>query len=159
MNEAEFEKLKEASWRRKLTAQEEAALNSFLAAHFDERIQWEQESALNQTLAKLPDAPVSTNFTARVLQEIERDSTSVLPRQHGIFHWLKFNWIPRFAAVTLLVGGGFVSLQQYHRTQIARDVATVSSAATVPPQWLQDFDAINRLSQPPIDNELLAALQ
>ena len=159
MNDAEFEKLKEASWRRKLTAQEKIALNEHLATHFDERIQWNEESSLNQLLGKLPDAPVSTNFTARVLQAVERDSSSASRRERGLFHWLKFNWLPRIAVVTLLVCGGFVTVQQHKRTQIAQDVAAVSNAAILPPQWLQDFDAINGLSQPPVDNELLAALQ
>jgi hypothetical protein len=159
MNKAEFEKLKEASWRRKLTDEEQTALNGYLAAHFEERALWPEESGLNQMLAGLPDAPVSTNFTARVLQAVERDATSASRRSHGIFHWLKLNWVPRIAVMIVLVCGGFVSLQRYHRVQIAHDVAAVSSVATVPPQWLQDFDAINRLSQPPVDNELLAALQ
>ena len=159
MNDAEFQNLKETSWRRKLTVQEEAALKSFLDSHFDQRLQWEEESGLNQLLGRLPDAPVSTNFTSRVLRAVERETARTSQSEKGIFHWLKFNWVPRIAVATLLLCGGFISLQQYKRNQIAHAVAAVSNAATVPPQWLQDFDAINRLSQPPVDNELLAALQ
>ena len=161
MNEIEFQKLKEASWRRKLTAQEKTALNHHFGAHSEARTQWEEEAGLSELLGKLPDAPVSTNFTTRVLQEVQRDAGQNRTHRHGFFHWLRFNWLPRIAIASLVVSGGFFSIQQYQRTQIAHDVATVSSAAAaaLPQQWLEDFDAINRLSQPPVDNELLAALQ
>ena len=161
MNEIEFEKLKEASWRRKLTAQEEAALNNHFARHAEARTQWEEESGLSELLDKLPDAPVSTNFTARVLQEVQREAGPRFGREHGILRWPRFNWLPKIAVASLIVCGGFVSLQQYKRTKIAHDLVAVSSAATatLPQQWLEDFDAISRLSQPPVDNELLAALQ
>lgn len=156
MNEAEFQKLKEASWRRKLTAEEQAALDN----HLEERFSWEEEAALNQLIGKLPDAPVSTNFTARVLQAVERESATVpRARERGLVHWFRMNWLPRIAIPAFLIFGGIISVQQYKRTQIANDVAVVSSAATVPPQWLEDFDAISRLSQPPVDHELLAALE
>lgn len=167
MNEIEFQKLMEESWRRKLAPPEEAALKTYLATHFDARALWEEESGLNQSLAKLPDIPVSTNFTSRVLQAVERDLAHAARSEGGIVPWLKLNWLPRVAIVSLFAYAGFISVQQYStakrtemaRTEIARDVAAVSSAAAFPQEWLRDFDAINRLSQPPVDDELLAALQ
>ena len=59
----------------------------------------------------------------------------------------------------LLVSVGLISFQQYKRTQVAEDVKAVSTVAMVPSTWLEDFDAINRLSPPPVDTELLAALE
>ncbi|MEO5803488.1 MAG: hypothetical protein ABIR24_08145 [Verrucomicrobiota bacterium] len=159
MNEIEFDKLKETNWRRKLTAQEDAALNLYLAAHPAARSQWEEEFGLRQLLGNLSDAPVATNFTTRVLQAVERDAELRARHERGVFHWLKFNWLPRIAVASLLICGGVLSVQQYNRTQIAKGIVAISSAANVPQQWLQDFDAITRLSQPPVDNELLAALQ
>ena len=161
MNEMDFQKLKETSWRRRLTTREKAALNSYFAVHPEARTQWEDESELSDLLGKLPDAPVSTNFTARVLQESQRGERWNSPIGHGAFHWLRFNWMPRIALASLVVFIGLLSLQQYKRTQIALDVAAVSSAATaaLPQQWLEDFDAIRSLSPQPVDNELLAALQ
>jgi hypothetical protein len=161
MSESEFNKLKETSWRRKLTPREEAALADFLAGHLEERLGWETELRLNQMLNGLPDAPVSSNFTSQVLQAVEQDvlKTSRGSTRKSLAHWFRFNWLPRIAIATFLFGGGILSLQQYKRVQVAHDVAAVSSVAAIPPQWLQDFDAINRLSQPPIDDELLAALQ
>lgn len=159
MNEAEFQKLLETSWRRKLTAEEEVALNNHCAGRQEDRSRWEEELALNRVLSQLPDAPVPSNFTHRVWQEIERTTDKPAMASSTVLDWFRLNWLPRIALGVLLLGGGVISLQQYHRAQIAKDVASVSSAATVPPQWLQDFDAINRLNPPPVDNELLAALQ
>jgi hypothetical protein len=94
---------------------------------------------------------------------VEREADLAERPSVGIFDWLRFNWVPRVAIASVLVGAGIISVQQIReaskREQIARDVAAVSSAATLPPQWLQDFDAINVLSQPSVDEELLAALQ
>jgi len=161
MNESEFNKLKETSWRRKLTPREEAALADFLAGHLEERSGWESDLRLNQMLNGLPDAPVSSNFTSQVVHAVERDVLESSPHstRKSFAHWLRSNWLPRVALAALLLGGGVFSVQQYKRVQVAHDIAAVSSVASIPPQWLQDFDAINRLSQPPIDDELLAALQ
>ena len=160
MNEIEFEKLREASWRRKLTAREEAALRTYLAMHAAARPRWEEEASLNEFLGKLPDAPVSNNFTSRVLQAVERENSPGASR-HGVFDWIRFSW-PRIAVASALIGAAVFSVNQYRavkRTEIARDIVTMSQAATVPQEWLQDFDAINRLSRPPVDDALLAALQ
>lgn len=159
MNEGEFQKLIETSWRRRLTDAELAALNDHLGERFEDKARWEEETVLNQMLGNLPDAPVSTNFTSRVLQAIDRETDRTISGTSRIWEWVRFNWIPRAALVIFLLAGGAFSVQQHRRAQVARDVAAVSSAAKVPPQWLQDFDAINRLNPPPVDNELLAALQ
>ncbi len=58
MNETEYRELMEASWRRQLTAAEEARLQAWLVAHPDEQPRWESESSLNQLLEQLPDVPV-----------------------------------------------------------------------------------------------------
>ena len=160
MNEIEFEKLREASWRRKLTAQEEAALRVYLAIHPAARSQWEEESSLNDFLGKLADAPVSSNFTSRVVQAVEHETHASTSR-HGVFNSIKFSW-PRIAIASVLICAAVFSLNQYRalkRTEIAHDIVTMSQAATMPQEWLQDFDAINHLSRPPVDDELLAALQ
>ena len=161
MNENEFEKLREASWRRKLTEEEEAALRGYLATRAAARAQWEEESGLNEYLARLPDAPVSSNFTSRVLLAVARETSPGTTRVQGVSGWIKLRW-PRIAFVSVLIGAMALSVGQYRavkRTEMALDVVTVSRAAKVPHEWLQDFEAISRLSQPPVDEELLAALQ
>ena len=64
----QYEALREASWRRKLTPEEEQQLRLWLAAHPEAEAEWEAETALNEKLAALPEVPVSSNFTARVLE-------------------------------------------------------------------------------------------
>lgn len=119
----------------------------------------ELEKRLTNALAKLPDAPVASNFTARVMAAIDLDESRA---QHK---W-KFNWhalLPRMAvAVVALVFAGF-AFHQYEvtsqRQQIANSVALV--ATQVPSvEALKNFDAIKRMSQPAhADDELLALLQ
>jgi len=161
MNEIEFEKLRETSWRRKLTADETAAVLAYLAMHPAARAGWEEESSLNEVLGEVPDVPVSSNFTARVLQAVERERSQRAPRPRGVFGWVKLRW-PRIAAASVMAFVIAFSVFQYRelkREQMARDIVAMSQAVEVPQEWLQDFEAINRLSQPPVDEELLAALQ
>lgn len=162
MNEIEFELLKEARWRRKLTASEQAALESYLAAHVESRSLWEEETRFNQLLEALPNVPVSTNFAARVLQAVERDTSTAKQPERAVLNWLKRNWLPRIAIVSLVIATGFLSIQHFENARlerIAQGVASLSTTTAVPQEWLQDFEAINRLSPPAVDDELLLALQ
>ena len=57
-----------------------------------------------------------------------------------------------------------VALQHHRhvlrRVELARNLGQVSTAAALPADWLQNFDAIKRLNQPvPADEELLAVLR
>ena len=163
MNENEFENLKEARWRRKLTASEQAALQKYLAAHAESQPLWEEEARFSQWLEALPDTPVSTNFVSRVLQAVERDAPKPEQRKHAIFDWLRLNWLPRIAIASLVIATGFLSVQHFEKNarleQIAQGMASLSTATAVPQEWLQDFEAISRLSPPAVDDELLLALQ
>src|SRR6516225_12355183 len=60
---------RELIWRRKLTEAERAELQTKPDNHAD----LEFESRLTEELDRLPDKPVPSNFTARVLQAIERE--------------------------------------------------------------------------------------
>jgi anti-sigma factor RsiW len=154
-NENFQNKWRESVWRRKLTDAERAELRADpeLAAELD------LESRLSDLLAKVPKAPVSSNFTARVLQAVEREET----RRPGSRSW---NWhvlLPRFAAGTaaLLLAG--LALHQHemnvHRAALARNVALVAGANLPSVEALKNFDAIRRMSQPRADEELLALMQ
>ena len=155
-------KLRESSWRRKLTETEQAELRAYLAANPDARADWEMESALNAALTRLPDAPVPSNFTARVLQAVEREEAR--PRA---WSW-RWNWhtlVPRvaFAAVVITFTGlAFQHHEIYsQRATLARNVALVTGGQSMPsPEALENFDAIRRMSQPQhADDELLALMQ
>ncbi len=161
-NNEPHSQLRESGWRRKLTEAEQAELRAHLAAHPDARADWEMESALNAALARLPDASVPSNFTARVLQAVEREEAR--PRA---WSW-RWNWhtlVPRVAfaaAVIAFTGLAFQHHEIYRqRTALARSVALATRGQPMPsPEALENFDAIRRMSQPQhADDELLALMQ
>jgi len=166
MNESEYQALVEAGWRRPLTADEQARLDVWLATRPEERAAWETESGLNQLLGQLPDAPLSSNFTAQVLQAAKR-SEAAEGRRTSVFDkfraWLR-RPVPRLAWALMLVGLLWFSYDR-HQTHVRGDIAKgLSALATVAalsdPVVLQDFEAIQRLGQaaPDDDEELYAVL-
>ena len=128
----------------------------------------DEEVALTQLLHRLPAVPVSSNFTARVVQAVERDRRKAARRHSfGNETWLpSLRWLRRLAwaggAVGLLLFTAY-GFQVYERREMARSMQQeVSAYAALPaPEVLQDFDAIRRLSQTPlvVDEELMAALK
>jgi negative regulator of sigma E activity len=115
-----------------------------------------------QLLSRLPNAPLSPNFTARVMLAVEREEA-----RHA--HWwdvLAWNWhwlLPRFAvaaAVMLFAGVGFHQYESAkRRAGITQSVMLVASAQKLPSlDALQNFDAIQRMSQPAHADEGLLAL-
>jgi anti-sigma factor RsiW len=167
MNESEYQALVEASWRRSLTDDEQARLDSWLRVHPETHNQWEAESALNRLLEQLPEAPVASNFTARVLQALERESAAVA-RRESVFGRLK-QWFwspaPRVAWALLVAGLLGFSYHQHQtnvRGEMAKGLSVLANVATLSdPAVLQDFEAIQRLGQsaPSDDEELYALLQ
>src|ERR1035441_868191 len=73
-----YNRLLELSWRRKLTDAEEAQLRALLESRPEAQADWDAEATLNAVLGRLPDAPVPSNFTARVLQTVEREAAAEL---------------------------------------------------------------------------------
>jgi hypothetical protein len=154
----EPENLRESVWRRKLTDAERGELRAEpeLAADL------ELESRLSEMLAKIPDAPVPTNFTARLMQAIELDEAR---ESRPNFRW---NWrmlMPRLTVTAAVMV--FAGLMFYHhemagwRAKLAKNVALVAGTQPLPSvDALKNFDAIQRMSQPAhADEELLALLQ
>jgi negative regulator of sigma E activity len=163
MKDSEFHsKLRESGWRRKLTEAEQAGLRACLAANPDARADWEMESALNAALARLPDAPVPSNFTARVLQAVEREEA---PLRAWSWSWNWHTLVPRVAfaaAVITFTGLAFQHHEIYRqRAALARNVALVTRGQPMPsPEALENFDDIRRMSQPQhADDELLVLMQ
>ncbi len=159
-NDAFLSRLRESSWRRTLTDAEQAELRAHLAAHPDARADWEMESALNAAFARLPDAPVPSNFTARVLQAVEREA--VRPPA-GSWNWQVL--VPRIAFATVVVALTGLAIHHHEiysqRVALVKSVALATRGQPVPsPEALENFDAIRRMSQPQhADDELLALMQ
>jgi hypothetical protein len=172
MNSPELEQLIETARRRRLSAAEQSRLDTLLQgapAAWPER---DDELALTRLLAGLPDAPLASNFSARVMQAIDlaeaqagREST---PRAVAV-GWWPHRWFGRLAWTTAaLVVSGFswMQYQGWQRSETARSIQVITEVATVPSvAVLKDFDAIQSFaSVPPTmdvqgDLELLNALQ
>jgi anti-sigma factor RsiW len=164
-NDPIYNHLREVSWRQKLTNAEEAELRTWLATHPEAQADWQAEAGLNAGLGRLPDAPVPSNFTARVLQAVEREAVAELRRPQGNWlTWLWLRWLPRAAFAAIFVGVGLLSfreVQTVHRKKMVESVAAVSAVSSLPsPDILKDFDAIRALNPTPApDEQLLAVLQ
>lgn len=168
MNEQAYQQLREQSWRRKLTAAEEAAIHTYLAANPEAHEDWLTDAELNQLLADLPEAPVPSNFTARVVQAARLEAA--VRGRMGRWNWPAWlslgNWLPRTAVATVAVG--LVLSLGYHQHQVhtqialAHNIAEVSDAVVASdPDAMQDFEAIRQLgaSQPKADVELIALMK
>jgi anti-sigma factor RsiW len=158
-----YQRLREIGWRRPLTAAEQVELRKWLAAHPEAQAEVESDEMLNAALVKLPDAPMPSNFTARVLQHIERETAAErrgVPSRQSSKLWRVF--LPRFAVATVLVVGGAIvyrgniAKQNQALVKAAQEVAAVESFSD--PTVLADFDVIASLSPAAtaVDENLLA---
>lgn len=163
MNESEYQALIETSWRRPLTVEELAALDRWLAAHPGRQQDWELEESLNDNLARLPDAPLASNFTSQVMLAI-RIEAKAAERKPGLLetfkHWLQ---VPasRLAWALSLIAVGWFGLYQHQsgvRDDLAKGIAVMANVTAISdPTALEDFDAIERTSTGD-DEELYAVL-
>jgi anti-sigma-K factor RskA len=157
-----YEKLREISWRRKLTSVEERDLRQWLAAHPEVQETFELEMGLTEAVGKMADVPVASNFTARVLQAVEREERAQgRERETRWKLWRRLpRWLPKVASATLVVTiAGSVYL--YHQSVEAGQKELVKRLAKVPlpsPEILTNFEAIRIVSTTPAPDEQLLAL-
>lgn len=144
-----YQQLRELAWRRKLTASEQAELRAWLANHPEAEAEWDTDAALNQALERLPQAPVPSNFTARVMQAVEREAAAAGPPAHAPTSWWRM-FLPRFATVAVVVVAGLLVYRHNEvqkREDLARGLALVAEAAPLSDVTvLEDFDAIQRMT-------------
>ena len=171
-NDRPYDELREANWRRPLRAAEEAELRAWLEAHPQAQADWEAELALSDALRRLPEAPLASNFTSRVLQAVERDTAAQSTRQASLganwYRWLRLRWLPRVAVAAVVVVAGLFSyhhvVDQRSAQRWARPLEVVSGVPVPNPEVLEDFDAIQAFNRAPApnagpDEELLTLLQ
>jgi hypothetical protein len=144
----------ESLWRRPRTDAELSALRG--------RPDLELEARLTGALAKLPDAALPSNFTARVLEAVEFEERQAARSRR---HWSWRILVPRITfttAVLVLAGVGIHRYEQNsHRTALVREVASVASSRPIPDvDALENLDVIRRMGEAGhSDGDLLAALQ
>jgi anti-sigma factor RsiW len=154
-----FQRLREIGWRRPLTEVEQAELRAWLAAHPEAQASVAEDAALSGALAGIPDAPVPSNFTARVLQSIERE-TATTERARTSAPWWRV-LIPRIATATVVVGIGVIAYRHNQAVtpeelaEAASNLVTVAGTAPLSdPAVIEDFEVIRQMSQ--ADESLLA---
>jgi anti-sigma factor RsiW len=160
-----YERLREISWRRKLSSGEERELREWLAAHPDSQESFESEAGLTEALRKIPDVPVASNFTARVLQAVEREANAEARKKQSRWKgWRRLpRWLPRVASGTVVVMAGFLAyLHNLHNNNVeVKQRELVQRMAGVPlpsPEILTNFEAIRIVSATPAPDEQLLAL-
>ena len=164
MNQPMLEKLFQTANKRDLNEAELTQMEDWLASNPVERAELE---AVDQLLNELPDEPVASNFTTRVLQEI-RSAEDNSPARVTASWWKIIT--PRFSsiniaatavAMVILIGGVvYQSHLNKNRVEVAASLQAVATFAEMFPVVLNDFDAIEVIGQAdPIDEELWAALK
>jgi len=159
----QYSQLMQAAMERELTAEELAQIDGLLAQNQSELADFE---AVDHLLAKLPDVAVSSNFTARVLDEAQRHGQPALALGQA---WWKRLFSPQYrsiqlasaAAVALLIGVfGYQNHLDQDRAEMAESLQAVATIAEMAPELLTDFETIDAIDQSdPIDEELWAALK
>lgn len=167
MNDTDINKLRDATARRSLNAEEEARLRAYLTAHPEFRQAWEEDFRLTSALRRLPDAPLASNFTAQVMSAVHRKEAR--HRSYWRRNW--FRWLVtqasrwETATATMVLALGWLTalhFQARHRAEVAQGAAAVVRIAALPPvRILQDFDSIKNLPSDSWqeDAKLLDALQ
>lgn len=118
---------------------------------------------LRKILARLPDAPLPSNFTARVMQGIDLEERGSQQRSWNFLRsWHAF--LPRVAVALVAVSLAGLTLQHHRiageRAALAKNVAIVAETPMPSVDALKNFDAIKSMGQPArADDELLALLQ
>lgn len=149
-------------WRQELTTEQRATLAAWLVKHPEARDAVAEEQILTGAIKRLPDAPVASNFTARVLAELERlerrDQATVSPT---VTVWRRFStWLPRAAAAGLVIGLSVLAWHQ-HRATVHAELATSLAArvAELGPDVVENFDSVQRFAGTKPDLVLLRALE
>jgi len=146
-----YQRLREISWRRPLTESEKMELRAWLAAHPDYQDDADAELQLSAALGRLPDAPVASNFAARVMAQIAANSrVTDFQRAPATNSWWH-RYLPRIAVlgVVVLVGLGIWRskvAQQKQLVNTAREFAATELLAK--PELLADFEEIASLTPP-----------
>jgi hypothetical protein len=168
MNDAEQQQWQEAARRGQLTTEQLEALARQHGWSAEQCEELRQELLLSRMLTAMPSVPVSTNFTHRVLEALDRE---VVRRQVTWREWLARHWprlaVPAAAAAAMAL---YVGLHQQQnaarRAELAASVQAVATLATAPataPEALdmevwENFDVILRMGAVAADNDLLRML-
>lgn len=165
MNKTAIDKLVTTASRRELTDAERAELEACLAREPALRAVWHEEEQLNELLRRLPEPAVSTNFTARVLEQVGRRSESKQPMH--IWAHLRTLWLVRHAwqaAIAVILGMILFDAQPWKakdRAEMANLLSVLPANGLANVELWSDFESIRHLPDGPLPsvNELAEALR
>jgi hypothetical protein len=176
MKVSEHKELIEQALAGRLSPEQQTRFKALLQRDETFKTLWQEELALNRALSSLPDVPLSSNFTALVVQAARRERPS---GRSWRFPWAGWSWQQASATAAIVLGLGLLGIQ-YHqlgkRQQMAEHLRKLSPLASVLPsdqpgpepvneriELLKNFDAIRTLAYVPEQNDvdvaLLAALE
>jgi len=170
MNDVRKDELVKLSMRCGLSPEERSRLEAHFAAQPELRSDWEEEWAISRALQSLPNIPVSSNFTAQVMQALDAEARSAERRFPWSRLWVPRLW-PRLGLGVLALGIAFLGGHKWYETtrheRYVRDVSFAAADLAAMPNaelLLRDFDAIRELGQVSTvaassDDELLRILQ
>ena len=147
------QKLREIAWRRRLTPTEQAEWQAWLAAHPEAQGEAELEAALDAALEVRPPVPVSSNFTARVMQAIEADARRETASSAPVRQWWR-KLLPRLAIASCVLAMSALAYRQYlvgkqkELVIAAQEIVSAQSLANT--TVIQDFDVIRHLPSPAV---------
>ncbi|MGC8744299.1 MAG: hypothetical protein ACP5T0_10520 [Verrucomicrobiia bacterium] len=175
MNYRELERLKELALKGKLDEKSRALLLQYYtqvdSAADDELSKLEEDIYLGKLLQQIPDVPVSSNFTARVMNAIEIEEPEPVTAISSIMQILRQNLFQRLAPVAILIiltGFCYFSYTESKKMSIAGSIAELDRVAMLnekqgglPVEIFKDFDVIQKINNynSMVDIELLAALK
>lgn len=170
MKSDELNDLMDKARRRVLHPDDRKRVEQLLEADPAAWPDWKEDMALTQLLDGIPDAPVATNFTSRVMQAVALEDSRTKPRGIPLtLYWLTHSWFARLGIVTSVAIAAVLGWQQnqkWERAALAESMVTISEVAAVPSvEILKDFEVIQSLGAVPpaaeveADLTLLAALE
>jgi anti-sigma factor RsiW len=170
MKHDDFQELMDLARRRPLTPSERSRLDRFMEADPQAWPDREEDMALVGLMARLPDAPLASNFSARVMEAIGLEERRVKRENNPLsLHWWAHSWWARLGVAScavLIAVGAWYQHQLTERADRAESVATISEAAAIlSVEILKDSDIIQLFGKvPPVadmetDLHLLAALE
>lgn len=156
-------------WQRALTLEETGQWEAFLRENPKHREEWEWDRQLFDGVHQLADAPLSNNFTSRVLRSVEHlqphsmiQETEEQTNETGwLSKWWSLPGVRMVGTCAILVAG--IWLWQWDPTapSMVESITTVTQAETIPTvEELENFDAISGLAQTraEVDWELVFAM-
>lgn len=162
MKDVRNDELIRLSLKPELSPEDEARLEKIFALTPEYRAAWEEERALSRAVQSLPNVPLSSNFTARVLETIDLEEAREERMRRARPDWLRAFW-PRVAGGMMALALALFGWHEWRvskQTRFAQEVAFVSAESGKLPsaEILRDFDAIEQWRSAS-DDELLMALQ